>query len=114
MRTPPPVPEPAATGPVAGVDDVVDAKATLRARLRTARRDRSPQALLEEALPVWVSQLKPGGAIGLSWNTHGLAREALVSSLQKLDLRVLDEGPWLDFSHRVDSAIQRDLVVAVR
>ena len=42
MRTPPPVPEPAATGPVAGVDDVVDAKATLRARLRTARRDRSP------------------------------------------------------------------------
>ena len=25
MRTPPPVPEPAATGPVAGVDDVVDA-----------------------------------------------------------------------------------------
>ena len=35
MRTPPPVPEPAATGPVAGVDDVVDAKATLRARLRT-------------------------------------------------------------------------------
>ena len=42
MRTPPPVPEPAATGPVAGVDDVVDAKAALRARLRTARRDRSP------------------------------------------------------------------------
>ncbi|NYK37245.1 5-formyltetrahydrofolate cyclo-ligase, partial [Salmonella enterica subsp. enterica serovar Typhimurium] len=36
------MPEPAATGPVAGVDDVVDAKATLRARLRTARRDRSP------------------------------------------------------------------------
>ncbi|MBN6751838.1 5-formyltetrahydrofolate cyclo-ligase, partial [Micrococcus luteus] len=36
------MPEPAATGPVAGVDDVVDAKAALRARLRTARRDRSP------------------------------------------------------------------------
>ena len=42
MRTPPPVPEPATTGPVAGVDDVVDAKAALRARLRAARRDRSP------------------------------------------------------------------------
>ena len=36
MRTPPPVPEPATTGPVAGVDDVVDAKAALRARLRAA------------------------------------------------------------------------------
>ncbi|MCT1458583.1 site-specific DNA-methyltransferase [Aestuariimicrobium sp. p3-SID1156] len=81
---------------------------------RDARRDRSPQALLEEALPVWVSQLKPGGAIGLSWNTHGLARETLVSSLHQLDLRVMEGGPWLDFSHRVDSSIQRDLVVAVR
>ncbi|MCZ6938969.1 5-formyltetrahydrofolate cyclo-ligase, partial [Micrococcus luteus] len=36
------MPEPATTGPVAGVDDVVDAKAALRARLRAARRDRSP------------------------------------------------------------------------
>lgn len=78
------------------------------------RRDRSPQALLDEALPVWTSQLKPGGALGMSWNTHGLTREALGEKLSGLGLDVMDEGPWLDFSHRVDSSIQRDLVVAVK
>lgn len=80
---------------------------------RQGGRDRSPSALLAEAIPVWRSQLKPGGALGISWNTYTLPREELLEMLADAGLHALDEGPWLDFEHRVDSSIVRDLVVAV-
>lgn len=78
------------------------------------KRERSAAGLLREAVPVWVSQLRPGGALGLSWNTYGMSREDLVAVLEKAGLDVPDEGPWRGFSHRVDSSIQRDLVVGVK
>ena len=76
-------------------------------------RDRSPAALLAEAIPVWRSQLKPGGALGISWNTFTLPRAELVEMLADAGLRPRDEGPWQQFAHRVDASINRDLVVAV-
>lgn len=82
-------------------------------RGHAGKRDRSPAGLLAEAIPVWVSQLAPGGALGLSWNTYGLAREELVGLLTRAGLAVHDEGPWRQFAHRVDSAINRDLAVGV-
>lgn len=81
---------------------------------RTASRDRSPAALLAEAIPVWAGQLKPGGALGISWNTFGLAREGLAEFMTDAGLRVRDHGPWREFAHRVDSSINRDLMVATR
>ena len=78
------------------------------------KRDRSPAGLLADALPIWAGQLRPGGALGLSWNTHGLAREQLAGLMAAQGLDVMDEGPWLQFSHRVDSSIQRDLMVGVK
>lgn len=77
------------------------------------KRDRSPAGLLGAAVPVWASQLRPGGVLALSWNTHGLTREDLVALLSDAGLQPLDDGPWREFGHRVDSSIQRDLVVAV-
>ena len=79
-----------------------------------AKRDRSPADLLAEAIPVWAAQLRPGGAIGIAWNTYSLPRPELVDMLEDAGLTALDEGPWLDFAHRVDQAINRDLVVALR
>lgn len=79
-----------------------------------ASRRRSPTDLLAEALPVWASQLRHGGALGLSWNTLGLSREDLVVMLEGAGLEPRDEGPWRRFSHHVDSSIHRDLVVAVK
>lgn len=76
-------------------------------------RDRSPQGLLSEAIPVWRSQLKAGGALGIAWNTYTLSRAELLEMLAETGLHGLDEGPWLNFEHRVDSSIVRDLVVAV-
>ena len=76
------------------------------------KRDRSPATLLNEAVPVWSSQLKPGGALGLSWNTFGMAREALSGLLAEQELKVCESAVWRSFAHRVDSSINRDLMVA--
>jgi hypothetical protein len=77
-------------------------------------RDRSAAALLREAIPVWASQLAPGGALGLSWNALGLPRADLLHLLAAAGLTPRDEGPWQDFAHRVDSSIHRDIAVAVK
>jgi len=78
------------------------------------RRDRSPAALLTDALPVWAGQLKHGGALGLSWNTYGLTREELTRIATGAGLEPVADGPYLRLGHRVDSAIHRDVFVARR
>ncbi|HEY8307545.1 MAG TPA: SAM-dependent methyltransferase [Lapillicoccus sp.] len=75
-------------------------------------RDRSPADLLADALPVWVSVLRPGGAVGIAWNTHGLSRADLVARCGRAGLEVCDDGPYRGFAHRVDAGIHRDLLVA--
>lgn len=77
------------------------------------KRDRSPAGLLAAAVPGWVSQLKRGGAIGVSWNTHGMPSEALAELFAAEGLEVASGGPWQRFAHRVDSSIKRDLLVGV-
>lgn len=73
------------------------------------RLTRSPIELVEAALPGWLRMLSPGGAIGLSWNTHVAPRAELAAVLEKSGLDVLD---YPDFQHRVDQSIVRDLIVA--
>jgi hypothetical protein len=75
-------------------------------------RDRSPAELLEAAVPVWVSVLRPGGAIGIAWNTHGLTRDDLAALCARAGLEVFDDGAYRRFAHRVDAGIHRDLLVA--
>lgn len=78
------------------------------------KRDRSPAGLLGEALPIWASQLKAGGALGVSWNTYGLPREELAAMMVSNGLTPCEGPEWLRFGHRVDSSIHRDLMVAVK
>ena len=78
------------------------------------QRERSAAGLISEALPVWAMQLKPGGALGLSFNTIGLRRERLLDLVAAAGLDPLDSGPYRDFEHRVDSSIRRDIVVALK
>ncbi len=75
-------------------------------------RSRSPLPLLEAALPVWTRLLRPGGAIGISWNTNVASRDELTGLLTDAGFTVRDTEPYLDLRHRVDQAIVRDLVVA--
>ncbi|PJI94849.1 TRM11 family SAM-dependent methyltransferase [Luteimicrobium subarcticum] len=74
--------------------------------------DRSPLALLEQAVPVWSRLLRRGGAVGISWNTRVAPRDALVSLLADAGLEPADDATHRGFAHRVDQSIQRDLVVA--
>jgi hypothetical protein len=78
-----------------------------------AGTERSAATLLAEALPVWAGQLKPGGALGVSWNTYAISRQRLVEIATTAGLRPLDDGPYRDFAHRVDSSIVRDILIAV-
>jgi tRNA G10 N-methylase Trm11 len=74
---------------------------------------RSPMHLLTEAVPVWARLLLPGGALGISWNTHVAKRADAAAVLTAAGLTVLEEGPYGRFEHRVDQAITRDILVGV-
>lgn len=93
---------------------VVHGAQRTRATRGERQRDRSPAELLGEVVGVWASQLRPGGALGIAWNTFSLPRAELARVLTEAGLTVRGEGAWLDFAHRVDSAINRDLMVGVR
>ncbi|HEX3781597.1 MAG TPA: SAM-dependent methyltransferase [Pseudonocardiaceae bacterium] len=73
---------------------------------------RDPSRLLADALPGWVSLLRSGGALGISWNAQVTDREELAELLTDSGLLVIDTDAYRGFQHRVDQAINRDLIVA--
>jgi len=75
---------------------------------------RSPAALLTAALPAWRKVLRAGGALAASWNTKVLPRAELVSIVEAAGFAVLTGEPYAAFAHRVDHAVDRDVVVARR
>lgn len=75
---------------------------------------RSPLELVAEAAPVWREALRPGGAMGIAWNTHVARRELLADALARAGLEPCDSPAYRGFQHRVDQAILRDVVVARR
>ena len=94
---------------------VTDAPYGVQHGSRTADKlSRSPLDLLAEAVPVWAELVRPGGAVGISWNTFVGKRDDLAAILTAAGLAVCD-GPGYDgFRHRVDQAIMRDLIVATK
>jgi SAM-dependent methyltransferase len=81
---------------------------------RTDALRRSPEQLIVEALPGWAKLLKPGGAVGLSWNLRTLGRQAMEACLAATGLEPHPDLAGCDFTHVVDRSITRDLVVARR
>jgi len=70
---------------------------------------RRPLELLERAVPQWVTLLRPGGALGLSWNLKVARRELAEDILLANGLAIV---PDAGLAHRVDQGIERDVVVA--
>jgi SAM-dependent methyltransferase len=95
---------------------VADAPYGVKHGSRTAASGlaRSPLDLLAAAVPVWTRLLKPGGAIGIAWNTFVARRDAAIQLLADAGLTVLDTGAYRQFAHRVDQAINRDILVATK
>jgi SAM-dependent methyltransferase len=73
---------------------------------------RCPLELLAAALPGWIEVLRPGGAMGVAWNTRVASREKVATLLIDHDLDVLDSALYLQFRHWVDRTIIRDVLVA--
>lgn len=73
---------------------------------------RRPQDLLTAAMPVWTRLLRPGGAVGIAWNTLVAPRAEAAGILVASGLTPVEHGPYLAFRHRVDQAIVRDVLVA--
>lgn len=73
---------------------------------------RKPFDLLASAVPIWRATLRPGGAIGIAWNNLVLRREKLAQLLTDHGLVVCTTPAHETFEHRVDTSIQRDLIVA--
>lgn len=68
--------------------------------------------LLKRVAPGCVKTLKPGGAAAFSFNLNTLRRREAEQALAEAGLEVLTEGPYADFSHWVEQAVDRDVVVA--
>ena len=75
---------------------------------------RNPKELLNVCLKGWHTVLKQGGALVLGWNNFVLPREEFTEILEKYGFKVLNDGAYLEFEHRVDQAIRRDIIVAVK
>ncbi|APU13138.1 MULTISPECIES: TRM11 family SAM-dependent methyltransferase [Actinoalloteichus] len=73
---------------------------------------RGPLALLDAALPSWLELMRPGGALGISWNTNVAGRDDVLEVLRAAGLEPLDSEIHRGFVHRVDQAIVRDIMVA--
>jgi hypothetical protein len=73
---------------------------------------RGPLELLRQAVPAWAGVLRPGGAMGIAWNTLVARREDAAAILAQAGLEPLGQPPYLSFRHRVDQAIVRDILVA--
>jgi hypothetical protein len=100
----------------AGSFDVIvtDAPYGIRHGSRADKLSRTPTELLRAALPGWATLLRPGGAIGIAWNTQVAGRAELTALVTDAGLTVHDAGPYLGFEHWVDQAIVRDILVATR
>ncbi|MFC0624437.1 TRM11 family SAM-dependent methyltransferase [Kribbella deserti] len=95
---------------------VTDAPYGVQHGSRTAESGlhRSPIDLLKAAAPTWAGLLRPGGALGIAWNTNVARRDAAAEILAGAGLEPLIDAPYDGFVHRVDQAIVRDILVARR
>jgi hypothetical protein len=78
---------------------------------RTAGWQRSPLDLLEQAMPAWRALLRTGGGMALALNRRTAPYERVREILGSHGLTVLSADGA--FRHRVDQAIDRDVVLAV-
>jgi len=78
------------------------------------KESRNALPMLMDALPGWYKTLKSGGTLALAWNLFLIDRheieEALVNSGFALAMSKGDDS----FVHRVDQAINRDVIVGVK
>ena len=73
-------------------------------------KHRSPEIMINDALPYWRRTLKAGGIVALSWNTFVCGRKKMESIFVDLGFDILKSD--VSFVHKVDSSIVRDILFA--
>lgn len=73
---------------------------------------RNPAELLNACLPAWLRVLKPLGTVVLAWNSNVLPRNKMERLCEDNGLTVKRDPVYLQFEHRVDQSILRDIIVA--
>ncbi|MEZ5379235.1 MAG: hypothetical protein R2733_22240 [Acidimicrobiales bacterium] len=73
---------------------------------------RSSEILIGESVSAWRAAMRPGAALGLSWNRKTMARTTVVDLLEANRLHAVEHP--VSFQHVVDRSITRDLIVATR
>lgn len=64
-------------------------------------------------MPAWREALKPGCAAAISFNTYTLPRQKLVRTALDAGFECADETLYGDFSHWVEQAVNRDVLVVI-
>ncbi|MEG0996653.1 MAG: hypothetical protein RSH26_06800 [Clostridia bacterium] len=67
--------------------------------------------LVHAAMPGYAAVLKPGGAVALAFNTYTLKKTEVAHAMRDAGLEVLDTPPYDDFSHWVEQAVERDVLI---
>lgn len=68
--------------------------------------------LVARAAPGCAKALQKGGALAFSFNLNTLRRKEVERILTDAGLEVLSQPPYNDFSHWVEQAVDRDVVIA--
>lgn len=76
-------------------------------------RTDSFEGLLADALPGWRQALLPGCAAAIAFNTYTLRRSALEALVRQAGFTVESSPLYADFSHWVEQAVNRDVLIAV-
>ena len=83
-------------------------------RTKGKELSRSPLALIADNAPGWARVLRPGGAVGIAWNTNVASGDDAAAALEAAGLQVVSMPVGRSFAHRVDQAIRRDVILARR
>ena len=70
-------------------------------------------SLLGEALPAWRQALMPGCAAAIAFNTYTLPRKTLQELALNAGFILPDQALYSDFSHWVEQAVNRDVLIAL-
>lgn len=75
---------------------------------------RSPIDLLASALPSYYNIMKPNGVVAFSFNVNVSSRQEIIELLSRNGFVTLDGEYYNSLEHRVDQAILRDVIFAVK
>ena len=77
-------------------------------------KSRNSLPMLAEALPGWHRVLKPGGVFVCAWNLFLMNRQEIEEALEAEGFALTMAKDNRAFVHRVDNAINRDVVVGLK